>query len=385
MKQHDARTLLILLMALALPTTWCQASTAETQDVASLHRICPGKDGTHFVAADSGERFVAWGFNYDHDVPGRLLEDYWLDEWPTVVEDFNEMKSLGANTVRIHLQTGRFMETRREPNEVALAQLGRLVKLAERTGLYLDITGLGCYHKQDVPPWYDALSEAERWDVQAAFWEAVAKVCAGSDAIFCYDLMNEPILPGAEKVETDWLAGEFAGSYFVQRIALDLAGRTRQEVAKTWVAKLVGAIRKHDNRHMVTVGVIPWVYEFPQARPLFYSEPVSANLDFVSVHFYPKAGEVDKALTALKAYDISKPIVIEETAALQCDAAGLDAFIDGARPLSDGYLGFYWGKTIDQYERSADGTDMLISGWLKYFRTKTPSILGSPAADQQKP
>ena len=26
-----------------------------------------------------------------------------------------------------------------------------LVKLAERTGLYLDVTGLGCYHK-DVPP-----------------------------------------------------------------------------------------------------------------------------------------------------------------------------------------------------------------------------------------
>lgn len=26
--------------------------------------------------------------NYDHDDDGRLLEDYWQDEWPTVVEDF---------------------------------------------------------------------------------------------------------------------------------------------------------------------------------------------------------------------------------------------------------------------------------------------------------
>ena len=28
-----------------------------------------------------------------------------------------------------------------------------------RHGLYLDLTGLGCYHKKDVPAWYDKLAE----------------------------------------------------------------------------------------------------------------------------------------------------------------------------------------------------------------------------------
>ena len=39
-----------------------------------------------------------WGVNYDHDDAGRLLEDYWADEWPTVVEDFREIKALARTS-----------------------------------------------------------------------------------------------------------------------------------------------------------------------------------------------------------------------------------------------------------------------------------------------
>ncbi|MEI7733357.1 MAG: hypothetical protein WCO56_27550, partial [Verrucomicrobiota bacterium] len=90
------------------------------------------------------------------------------------------------------------------------------------------------------------------------------------------------------------------------------------DVAKAWVEKLSAAIRKHDQRHLVTVGVIPWVYVFPKAKPLFYSKEVSANLDFVSVHFYPKQNDAIGALTALAAYDIGKPVVVEEMFPLSC-------------------------------------------------------------------
>jgi len=377
MRQYKMRCAAVLFMAMPVWPAWCWAATG------ALELIRPSDDGAHFVGADSGDRFVAWGFNYDHDASGRLLEDYWHSEWPTVVEDFNEIKSLGANTVRIHLQTARFMDTPREPNAASLRQLGRLVKLAERTGLYLDVTGLGCYHKQDVPPWYDALSEAGRWEVQARFWEAVARTCAAGNAIFCYDLMNEPILPGADKVETEWLAGEFGGKHFVQRIALDLAGRTRQQVARAWVDKLVAAIRRHDRRHMITVGVIPWALTWPGARPLFYSKEVGANLDFACVHFYPSRGEIEKALAALAVYDVGKPLVIEEMFPLRCSVEELDAFIDGSRPIADGYLGFYWGKTIDQYRQTpSDLPAALTAAWLEYFQTKTPNIL--PPAKQER-
>gem|GEM_PF-5582340 len=39
------------------------------------------------------------------------------------------MKALGANVVRIHLQTAKFMNAPQEPNQVAPKQLARLLDL----------------------------------------------------------------------------------------------------------------------------------------------------------------------------------------------------------------------------------------------------------------
>jgi hypothetical protein len=331
------------------------------------------EDGHGFIYEGDRRPFVAWGVNYDHDEKGRLLEDYWDAEWPKVEEDFREMKDLGANVVRIHLQLGKFMQQPETPNDGSLDRLAHLVELAERLNLYLDVTGLACYHKADVPAWYDKLSEEARWDVQARFWEVVAGRCAKSPAIFCYDLMNEPILPGGKK-ETEWLAGEFAGSYFVQRISLDLAGRTQQQVAKAWVDRLVKAIRKHDSRHLITVGVIPWALSFPGAKPLFYSKEVAEHLDFASVHFYPESGKIDQALTALAVYDIGKPLVVEEMFPLKCSVAELEAFIDGSRKMADGWIGFYWGKTLEEYRGSKELSDAITAGWLEFFHKKADAI-----------
>jgi hypothetical protein len=330
-------------------------------------------DQRGLVYEGDGRPFVVWGFNYDHDEGGRLLEDYWQGEWPKVEEDFHEMKALGANVVRVHLQLGRFMRQADAPNDASLDRLGRLVALAERERLYLDITGLGCYHKADVPAWYDALAEDARWAVQARFWEAVAGRCAGSPAVFCYDLMNEPIVPGRKR-ETDWLAGEFGGKHFVQRIALDLAGRTQQQVARAWVEHLVAAIRKRDSRHLITVGAIPWVLTFPNARPLFYSREVAEQIDFASVHFYPESGKIDQALIALAAYDIGKPLVVEEIFPLKCNAQELEAFIDGSRGVADGWIGFYWGRTLHEYRESKTLAATITAGWLELFQRKANTI-----------
>lgn len=127
--------------------------------------IVVSKDKKAFVLEPSGKRFTPWGFNYDHDADGRLIEDYWDDEWPTVEAHFGQMKKLGANVVRIHLQLGKFMDAPDKAKEKALARLGKLLALAEKERLYLDLTGLGCYHKKDVPAWYDKLAEKDRWNV----------------------------------------------------------------------------------------------------------------------------------------------------------------------------------------------------------------------------
>ena len=139
-----------------------------------MPRVAVSPDGKGFVLEPSGTRFTPWGFNYDHDEQGRLLEDYWASGWERVERDFRAMKALGANVVRIHLQAGRFLDGPDRANEQALGRLAELLRLAEGVGLYLDLTGLGCYHKADVPAWYDKLSEKGRWDVQAHFWRAVA-------------------------------------------------------------------------------------------------------------------------------------------------------------------------------------------------------------------
>lgn len=360
----------ILLVSLILLTSLSSFASGESP-TPRLDRICPSGDGTHFVLEKSGERILLWGANYDHDGDGRLLEDYWEDEWDTVVEDFREIKALQTNVVRIHLQLSRFLEGPETPNKASLQRLAKLVALAEQTGLYLDVTGLGCYHKHDVPAWYDALEEQARWNAQACFWHVVADVCKCSPAIFCYDLMNEPILPG-KKVETEWLAGELGGKYFVQRLSLDLAGRTREQVARVWVNQMVSAIRGVDDSHMITVGVIPWALTFKGAQPLFYSPEVSESLDFVSVHFYPRKNEVAAALDALKVYDVGKPLVIEEMFPLHCGLEEMEEFITKSRDFVDGWISFYWGETIEENRKKGNLTSAIVAQWLEKFEALSP-------------
>ena len=342
-----------------------------------LERIVVSNDRTHFVGAKSGKKFIAWGFNYIHNHAHKLIEEFWNDDWATFAGDFREMKALGANIVRIHLQTGKFMTSPTKVNRSALKQLARVVKLAEKTGLYLNVTGLAGYRKAREPAWYEALSESDRWDVQARFWTAVARICAGSDAIFCYDLMNEPVLPGKKKA-SEWLIGEFNGMTWVQRLGLELGGRDPKKVGKAWVDKLVGAIRTQDKKTLVTVGVISLAYTFypGAAKPPFYTGGVGEKLDFVSVHFYPKKGDVPKALKALARYNVGKPIVIEEIYTLDCGEKDLDAFIDGSAKIVDGWIAHYFGRTIEDYAKEKHRNDYTTQRKFQiYFKKKTPEIL----------
>lgn len=353
----------ILLIGFAVATP----ADEPPQGRGPLPRIRPSDEKTHFVAEGSPRPFVAWGFNYDHDDAGRLIEDYWNTEWETVAADFREMKALGVNVVRVHLQVGRFLEAADRPNEENLKTLGRLVTLAEETGLYLDVTGLGCYHKQDVPAWYAALGEAERWEVQVRFWKEVAQVCRRSDAIFCYDLMNEPVLSGGAN-KTEWLVGPpLGGKYFVQRITTDARGRSDKEIAKAWVEKLTAAIRSVDDRHMITVGVIPWAQVFKGAKPLFYSPEVGAPLDFASIHFYPKKVPIEESLEILKVYEVGKPLVIEEIFPLEAGLDETEEFIRRSGSHVDGWVSFYWGKTPDESEKKGDLPGAIIAQWLRRF------------------
>jgi len=322
-----------------------------------------------FVLGDSGQPFAPWGFNYVGD-SGRIVEEYWAEDWPRVVKDFREMRKLGANVVRLHLQLGTYMKTPQQADDSELERLGRILDLAREVGLYLDLTGLGCYHLANVPPWYDELAEPDRWQVQSLFWEAIAKTCAGHPSVFCYDLMNEPIVGRAKEGEHPWLLGELGGMYFVQRICNEPGERSSKAIAAAWVKQLVGAIRKHDAEHLVTVGVIPWALTFPKAKPLFYSPEVARQLDFVSVHFYPKAGEVKRAVDALAVYDIGKPLVVEEIFPLSCSLEEMDRFIQQSDDRVEGWISHYFGRTIEEQRAGAKPMGAYVAKFLEYWQAK---------------
>jgi dienelactone hydrolase len=330
------------------------------------------KDKRGFSGAASGRQFVPWGFNYDRDYKMRLLEDYWEDEWPTVAEDFREMKQLGANVVRIHLQFARFMDAPDRPNAKSLARLGRLTKLAEETGLYLDLTGLACYRKKDVPAWYASMTETQRWAAQACFWGAVARQCAGSPAVFCYDLMNEPIVPAGKREAADWLTGELAGFVYCQFISLDQAGRARPEIAAAWIGRLAAAIRKHDRRHLITVGLLPNSLAESSLPSGFVPQEVAGDLDFVCVHLYPKTGQLKEDVKLLQGFGVGKPVVIEETFPLSCTPSELGEFLKASRSYAAGCIGFYWGQTPAELSQSTSLGDALTAGWLKLFQDLRP-------------
>lgn len=350
------RSLVLLLVASPL----CAAEL--------LPRIVVSANNRGFAFEKPSKPFVPWGFNYDHDENGRLLEDYWELEWKKVEEDFCEMRDLGANVVRIHLQFGKFMKDRRTPNEKALARLGKLLDLAERTGLYLDLTGLACYHKPDVPKWYDELNETDRWDAQVRFWEAIAKTCAKSNAIFCYDLMNEPVVPGGKRKAGDWLGPPFGDKYFVQVITLDQAGRPRPEIAVKWTKHLVAAIREHDPKHLVTIGLVDWSLDRPGLTSGFVPDRIAPEVDFLCVHLYPEKGKVSEALKTLAGFGAAgKPVLIEETFPLKAGKEDFARFIAESRKSAAGHIGFYWGKTIAECRKSKTIGDAIVAEYLEYF------------------
>src|SRR5699024_2899139 len=128
----------------------------------------------NFVDANGNEVYF-WGLNYTNPVEIDLIEDNWDREttWDIIDDDFQEMKSYGANVIRIHLQYKWFMVNVNTPSQASLDKLKRLVKIAEKHDLYLLVTGLAAYRKSDQPEWYDALSNQERWEAHSQFWKTV--------------------------------------------------------------------------------------------------------------------------------------------------------------------------------------------------------------------
>ncbi len=316
-----------------------------------MDRIVVSRDGRGFVFSQTQKPFHPWGFNYGNH--GRLIEDFWNKDWNEVVSDFHKMKAMGANVVRIHLQFGKFMNGRNTPNAHALHQYKRLLQVAEETGLYLDITGLACYRPSDVPKWYDNFDTRTRWIAQENFWRAIAEAGASSPAIFCYDIMNEPFVPGGRRKHGDWRSGSLLGGYdFVQFIALENRHGTREELAHRWLAQMRAAIREQDTNTLITVGMLPWSEKWHFLSG-FDPHKCKDDLDFISVHIYPEKKLPAEAMECVRECAVGKPLVIEETFPLSCNAPQLEKFLYDSREYATGWIGHYDGDSLSELDALA--------------------------------
>jgi Cellulase (glycosyl hydrolase family 5) len=365
------------LFLLLLTASSCQTSHSS----APLPRIAIASNGHDFVNTASGHPFHPWGMNYGNN--GRLMEDFWDSDWETFAKDFRDMKAMGANVVRVHLQFGKFMRSSTEPNTNAFAQFNRLLQLAEQTGLYLDITGLACYRPADVPAWYDAMDESARWSAQARFWELVARTCASRPVVFCYDLINEPFSPGERRDPGKWYPDVLFGGYdFLQFIALDPAGRKREDIPAQWIQRMTKAIRTYDKSTLITVGMLPWSRDWHHLSG-FIPEKVAPELDFLCIHLYPDTKKPGEALESLQKFAVGKPIVIEETFPLYCSTEELKTFLRASKQDACGWIGHYDGKTFDELNAlKATGqittSQSVYRQWLELFTSLKPEFVPTP-------
>jgi hypothetical protein len=332
-----------------------------------------GADQEGFFQDEQGKRFIPWGFNYTNPKDVGLIDDNIHSDtaWHIIESDFAEMRGLTANAVRIHLQYNRFMLDPYTIDPRAFDALERIVSIAGEHNLYMIITGLGAYRKDDSPVWYDSLSTEERWDTHALFWKSVASRVGSRAAVFAYDLMNEPVVSFCDDSEScGWLVGEpFGEFHFVQNITVE-PQQNRNETMANWIRKLTEAIRSEDSRTLITVGSLP-------IRPLdFYAE----HLDFVSPHIYPSEENTEQLIDYVLSGQKNKTLVVGEFFNLNCSPGELDKFLLAINGRYHGLFGHYLGRSLHELVAEGDTNAMIQRDFLLLFMAKNPNRQQVPQA-----
>jgi hypothetical protein len=73
-----------------LATLLCVCANFSQTQTDEMPWLQVAKDKKSFTLDPSGKQFTPWGFNYDHDTQGRLIEDYWDQEWDRVEVHFGQ-------------------------------------------------------------------------------------------------------------------------------------------------------------------------------------------------------------------------------------------------------------------------------------------------------
>jgi len=352
---------LIALLSILLSCQKEKADTVRPSD-AKFSKISIGNGQFH---NSEGALFFPWGLNYTNPEGVGLIEDNWHNEntWQTILEDFKEMKRLGANVIRLHLQYHQFMTDANTANTSSLDRLRQLVEFAEKEELYLDITGLAAYRQSVQPEFYISMSDAERWQTQKIFWQQISATIASSPAVFAYNLMNEAVVSvGCDgTTECEWTPGDgFGGFHFVQNITRN-PDSPYPTTLQTWISEMTAAIRSEDANTLITIGSLA----------LGPYNQFASDVDFLSPHIYPRSGDIQESIDKVINNISDVPQVIEETSNLNCTIKELEEFVEGIEGSYNGLMGHYFGTPIEDLS-SLNIREAVQKNFLEFFRDNKP-------------
>ena len=116
---------------------------------------------------------------------------------------------------------------------------------------------------------------------------------------------------------------------------------------------------------------------FEQARILSIGATpaqLKTGVDFLSFHCYPTEKNSAAVNEILNQLSVGKPIVIEETAPLECSISSLERLIITSKARVAGWMFFYWGKPLEECQKSTTPQDVLQAGSLQLFQKLAPQF-----------
>ncbi|MGF1558228.1 MAG: cellulase family glycosylhydrolase [Flavobacteriaceae bacterium] len=218
----------------------------STRNVDSMLNLVPGIKGINYYPQKSP--WDTFGKNFNDTI---------------ISNDFEIIKNMGLNTLRIFEQYEDFGKSQVKPEK--LQRLKTTLDLADAHGLKVMITLFDFYGDYDVSNWTLTLKHAE----------IIVNTFKDHPALLGWDVKNEP--------------------------DLDFESRGKLRVI-TWLEQMLIKIKQWDSRHPVTIG-----WSSPEA-----AVHLSNEVDFVSYHYYREPNDFIAAHETLKSNVPSKHILLQE-------------------------------------------------------------------------
>ena len=364
----------------------------KTDSTSSMEIIRVAPDGWHFETAKSHKTFIPFGVNYYdpgtyHTVPYGAFEVIGKFDSARTDRHFGQLKTLGANIVRIFLSTVSFEPQLFRLNDTSFQTLDVLISLARKHNMYLILDLVETWEGE--PAWQSWEYFAEEQTLQGFEFllSAFGERYKNEPAVFAWDLINEPATRGpdsgimgdlfgiwirfkyrtTDSLMAAWndypLAGELWNQIQTPSYESfnnqESRGSTRfydfqlfrEDIAYNWTRRLTDALRSADTTHMITVGLdqhsVPFKPDGTFYKPYtsFNPHKIAPLLDYISVHGYDWWGEyADEFMEGLLRYSYAgKPVVLEEF-----DLNDLNLSIDHIKRSCSGWL--QWAAYASQLD-----------------------------------